>query len=244
MSEWQRFFDREAATYGQHAFTHNTLAEVDFLIDVLDLAPGDRVLDIGCGTGRHSIELARRGFRVTGLDISEGMLDEARRRAGEAGVDVNWVQADATRFSEPPSFDACICLCEGAFGLLGAEDDPIEQPLSILRNAAQALRPGGRCLFTVLNGIAAARRVTREEALSGAFDPHTMIEQTLCCDSDSGCGSRLRERGFVPTELILLFRQAGLKVEEIWGGTAGGWRRAPVDVDEMEIMVVGRKDTP
>jgi len=80
------------------------------------------------GTGRHSIELARRGYSVTGLDLSREMLAWAAAAAEAAGVSVEWVRAEAARFSLPERYDGAICLCEGAFGLLGAKDDPIGQP--------------------------------------------------------------------------------------------------------------------
>lgn len=72
---WEEFFDGFAPRYEAEPWVKNTLAEVDFLVEALAIAPGQRVLDMGCGTGRHAIELARRGFSVTGVDISAGMLD-------------------------------------------------------------------------------------------------------------------------------------------------------------------------
>ena len=70
--EWADFFNGHAPEYEGNIFTKNTLAEIDFLVDVLNIEPGQSVLDVGCGTGRHSIELARRGFGVTGLDATVG----------------------------------------------------------------------------------------------------------------------------------------------------------------------------
>ncbi|MCZ7652481.1 MAG: methyltransferase domain-containing protein [Thermoanaerobaculia bacterium] len=243
-SGWEAFFDGHAPIYEENGFTRNTLAEVDFLVEALALAPGARVLDVGCGTGRHAIELARRGFRVTGIDLSAGMLAEARRKAEAVGVEVDFRQADATRFTVDAPHDAAICLCEGAFGLLGRGDDPIEQPLAILRRIAAALAPGAPCLFTVLNGYAMARRHGDADVAAGSFDPLGLAERSDV--SPGGIppgtpgGAELRERGFVPTELVLLFRTAGLAVEAIWGGTAGDWGRRPVALDEMEIMVLAR----
>src|SRR5205085_11178373 len=104
------FFDSHAPHYMRNSFTRNTLAEVDFLLEVLELAPGASILDIGCGTGRHSIELAKRGYRVTGVDISSGMLAEAEKAAQEANVVVEWIWSDATQFQATKQFDAAICL--------------------------------------------------------------------------------------------------------------------------------------
>src|SRR4051812_35415573 len=123
-TDWQRFFDAHAERYEENVFTKNTKAEVDFFLSLFPLAKGARILDVGCGTGRHSIELATRGYQMTGLDISSGMLTVAHRNAAAAGVDVDWVQGDATNFAFDEPFDAAMCVCEGAFGLIGGDDDP------------------------------------------------------------------------------------------------------------------------
>ncbi len=136
---WETFFDAHAPLYEENVFTENTPKEVDFVLDELGLATGSSVLDVGCGTGRHSIELARRGYAVTGLDLSSEMLARAAA-AKTAAVDVQWIRSDATSFSLPSTYDAAICLCEGSFGLLSETDDPIAQPLSILCNEGSACR--------------------------------------------------------------------------------------------------------
>ena len=123
-NEWEEFFDGHAPVYMDNVFTKNTLNEVDFVLEELRLPLGSRLLDVGCGTGRHAVELARRGYQLTGVDISSGMLVEAEKEAREAGVEVELIHADATQFTSDKLFDAAICLCEGAFSLLSSEDDP------------------------------------------------------------------------------------------------------------------------
>jgi SAM-dependent methyltransferase len=238
---WEEFFDAHAPVYEENVFTKNTLREVDFLLEELDLPPGGSVLDVGCGTGRHAVELARRGYAVTGLDLSSGMLAQAADAAKAAGVQVEWVHADATQFSFPGKFDAAVGLCEGAFGLLGQGDDPIEQPLAILRNIARSLKPGGKTVFTVLNAALMIRKHRNEDVAERRFDPLTMVESSEFPPREGLPPVATRERGFVATELVLLFRVAGLSVLNIWGGTAGNWGRRPIDLDEIEIMVVARK---
>lgn len=149
-STWEEFFDAHAPVYEDNIFTKNTNREVDFLLEELALPPESSILDVGCGTGRHSIELSRRGYSVTGLDLSREMLARAAAAAEAAGVSVEWVRAEAARFSLPERYDGAICLCEGAFGLLGAKDDPIGQPLSILGNISRYLKPGAKALLTVM----------------------------------------------------------------------------------------------
>jgi SAM-dependent methyltransferase len=242
-NEWEEFFDGHAPVYMDNSFTKNTVEEVDFVLEELSLPPGGCILDVGCGTGRHAVELARRGYRVAGVDISAGMLAEAEKAAGEADVEVEWIHADATRFTSNKRFDAAICLCEGAFSLLGGEDDPIEHDLAILRNVHAALKPGAGFVLTAPNACRLIRQATQGDVENGRFDPVTMVEvYTVEWDTPAGKKSRqVRERSYVPTELVMLFRQAGFEVEHIWGGTAGNWGRRKIHLDEMEVMVVARK---
>jgi SAM-dependent methyltransferase len=240
---WEVFFDAHAPIYDQQVYTTNTVREVEFLIDELQLLPGSKVLDIGCGTGRHSIELAKRGCAVTGLDLSSEMLLRADAAAKAANVSVRWIRGNATLFEIPECFDAAICLCEGAFGLLSQDDDPIDQPLSILCNVSRSLKAEGRTLFTVLNGAALFRKHQNVDVSEGRFDPLTMVEFSAVRPQDELPAVAVRERGFIPTELRLLFRMAGLSVTDMWGGTAGNWGRRGLDLDEIEIMVVARKSS-
>jgi SAM-dependent methyltransferase len=240
-SDWRQFFDGHAPQYDENVFTRNTVAEVDFLIEALELSPGNTILDVGCGTGRHAIELARRGFVVTGIDLSSGMLEQARAKAEATGAKVTFRQADAAAFTVDEPFDVAIGLCEGAFGLLGGADDPIEQPLAILRNIAAAVKPGARCLFTVLNGYRLARLYSDEDVARGNFDPFSLTERSEFSPPSDVTLTPLRERAFVPTELVLLFTRGGLEVLEMYGGTAGNWGKRALDLDEYEIMVLARK---
>lgn len=238
---WERFFDAHAPIYDQNEFTKNTTKEVDFLIEELALPPAGLVLDVGCGTGRHSIELAKRGYAVTGLDLSAEMLARARKASAAARVEVEWIRADATRFSLPKLYDGAICLCEGAFGLLDQGDDPIGQPLEILCNISRSLKPQAKVVLTVLNAAAMIRRHQNKDVAEGRFDPATMVESSEHAPREGLPVIAVRERGFVATELVLLCRLAGMSVVNVWGGTAGNWGRRTLDLDEMEMMVVARK---
>jgi cyclopropane fatty-acyl-phospholipid synthase-like methyltransferase len=243
MNNWQTFFDHHAPQYMDNVFTKNTLAEVDFLLEELNLPPGSAILDMGCGTGRHSVELARRGYRMTGVDLSAGMLAEAEKAAQAAGVTVAWVQSDARAFESDTRFDAAICLCEGSFGLVGTGEDPEAHDPAILQRIYAALKPGAMFILTALNGLRAIRQFTQEDVESGKFDPLTLVEayEMEIETSEGTISVVVLEKKHLPQDLKRLCQQAGFQVLHLWGGTAGDWGRRPVRLDEMEVMVVARK---
>lgn len=242
-TSWQQFFDLHAAHYDENVFTKNTLAEVEFFLGLFPLAKGARILDVGCGTGRHSIELAKRGFQVTGLDLSSGMLDVAKGKAQDARVEVEWIHGDATNFTVDKPYDAAMCVCEGAFGLIGSDDDPETHDLNVLKCTAAALRTGGGFLLTALNAYGAIRRFTDENVQGGAFDPATMVaEYEDEWDLPEGKKTlTVRERLFIAPEVTRMLREAGFRVNAVYGGTAGNWGRRPIILDEIEAMYVATK---
>jgi 2-polyprenyl-3-methyl-5-hydroxy-6-metoxy-1,4-benzoquinol methylase len=240
MRNWQRFFQAEAPRYLENGFTRNTAAEVDFMTRELGMRPGQSVLDVGCGTGRHSLELSRRGFRCTGIDLSEDMLAQARRLRDAEGLSVELVQGDAAATRLPTVFDHAICLCEGAFSLLEPGADPVAHHAGILSNVAAMLRPGGMFLLTALNGLRLAREATDAEVAAGVFDSSSLarLEEVPA----PGGAVRVVEKGFTVGELSALLSAAGFRVTGAWGGTAGSWNKEPLKLDEIELMMLSRKE--
>jgi len=239
-SRWETFFDHHAPKYNDEVFTRNTAFEVDFLIDELGLPEGSAILDVGCGTGRHSVGLAKRGYRLTGVDLSSGMLAEARKAAEAAGVTVELIHADATRMTFDRPFDAAICLCEGAFGLLGQHDDPLKHDMEILRRIHVALKPRAKLILGALNGAEKIRRFTNDDIRNGRFDPLALVE-TITMEYETPDGRKsveLRERGYIASELMLMMKLTGFDVTNVWGSTAGNWRRDLLDLDEIEMMLI------
>ena len=135
--------DDLGSAYLRYSFTYGTVQEVDFLIDALGLLPGDRVLDVGCGPGRHAHELASRGIGVVGVDVSRTFVDLAVADA-PAGAEFHCL--DAREMVWAGEFDAAISLCQGAFGLAGGPAAPAGDPAApdpdgvILERMAAALR--------------------------------------------------------------------------------------------------------
>jgi 2-polyprenyl-3-methyl-5-hydroxy-6-metoxy-1,4-benzoquinol methylase len=240
--QWEEFFKYEADQYDLEPFTQATKEEIEFLIEQFKLPRGASILDMGCGTGRHSVALAQHGFAVTGVDLSEHMLEKSRARAAAANTQVTFIQCDATAFRSEPVFHAAIGLCEGAMGLLGQGDDPIERDLTVLRNINAALKPNGQFIVNALNVFRVARQVGHDEE-ARTFDvmSQTTLNPMVFETPDGPVEILCRERMYTPTEFTLMLRVAGFVVEHVWGGTAGNWRREPMDLDEYELMAVARK---
>lgn len=240
---WRDFFDEQADTYEQNAFTKNTRVEVDFLLDLFPLEEGARILDLGCGTGRHAIELAARGFAVTGVDFSPRMLEVARRNAADRGVRVEWVLADARAYRGEHPFDLVICLCEGAFNLADFRENPVMHDLAVLETAAVHAMPGAGFVLTALNGYRIIRQLNDDAVAQGQFDPATMLA-TYVDEWSLPTGPKqvvVRERLYIPPEVCAMLQIKGFQIDAVYGGTAGEWGKRPLKLDEIEVMYVCRR---
>lgn len=251
MSQWyEKLFANYGQTYDKECFTQGTIGEADFVERELAADRTKRILDIGCGTGRHAIELARRGYRVTGFDISEGQLRRAREKAAEAGVTVDFQCRDATQPHFTTDFDAAIMFCEGAFPLMETD----EKNHAILRHAAAALRPDGKLLMTTLNALFPLFHSVKDflnANESGAttgkltFDLMTFREQadlTFTDDAGETHTVETNERYYTPPEIAWLLRTAGFSRVEIFGCRLGQFSREhPLTPDDFEMLVTAEK---
>ncbi|MGH2533379.1 MAG: class I SAM-dependent methyltransferase [Thermomicrobiales bacterium] len=222
--------------YLDYGFTKGTIQEVDFLVELLGLPDDARILDVGRGPGRHSLEPARRAYRTLGIDISRAFFEIASRQAAEEGLPAEFVVADVRAMTFDREFDAAICLREGAFGLAGNEDGHRQ----VLAGIHRAPRPGAPFVLTALNAVAAARNAEEVDA----FDPYTCT--TVVRERAEGAGGETREVEYFTTaftyrELTWLLADAGFAVEAGYGCVAGHFARKPLDVDDIEIMMVARR---
>jgi SAM-dependent methyltransferase len=136
---WEDYFDQTfVSLYRDFLTPERTEREVEGLREMVALPPGGEVLDVACGWGRHSISLARAGYRVTGLDLSETLLERGRKRAAAAGVEVGFVRGDMREIPWRGRFDAVLSLYSSLGYFLSDDED-----LRVLRGAREALRPDG-----------------------------------------------------------------------------------------------------
>ena len=150
MKQWYEIlFQNYSRTYDKEPFTQGTIQEIDFIEQEIGFNKGKRILDIGCGTGRHALELAKRGYTVTGIDLSKSQLKRAREKARAAEVNVIFEHGDARSLRFKNKFDAALILCEGGFALMETD----EMNFSILQGTARALKSGGIVILTTLNAL-------------------------------------------------------------------------------------------
>ena len=242
------FFDREWLEMRDETTPdERTQREVDFAVAALGLEPGARVLDVACGHGRHSLELARRGFSVTGLDHSEPSIDLARAAAAEEGLDVDFLVADMREIPFVVEFDAAVNLFT-SFGYLESEDED-QRALDAI---AAALRPEGAFLIETINTVGLLR-IYRPQMWNELADGTLMLHQgaydfltgrnevawTFVRQDGSRTELRHSLRLYTAAELASMFRRAGLEVERAWGSWDGD--ELALTNQGIRLLLLGRK---
>ena len=233
--------DHLGEAYLRYSFTKGTTQEVDALVELLLLEPGARVLDVGCGPGRHAHELARRGVEVVGLDVRERFV--AIARAG-APAGASFVVGDARAMDFDAEFDAAYSLCQGAFGLLGGPaadaDDPEAGDLAVLDGLRRAVRPGGRVAVSAFNAyfqIAHLDGSTHFDARTGVHHERTEIRDPEGAVAEVDLWTTCS----TPRELRLLAARAQLDVLAVHGVTPGRYGAAPPSPDLEELLLLARR---
>ena len=145
---YKEFFEEMGIEYEEYPFTRNTENEVKWMIKEFLKDPGMKIIDVGCGTGRHVISLATKGYRnITAIDLSRSMIEAAKEVAERKNVQVDFSVCDARELSFENEFDAALCLCEGAFGLLENDDENYK----VFKAVHRSLIRHGIFILTTLN---------------------------------------------------------------------------------------------
>lgn len=228
--------DRLGAAYLRYSFTKGSDQEARFLLDLLGFDRGARVLDVGCGPGRHLVRLAEAGLSMTGIDVSRRFLDLARDEANARGLGSNVAlfECDAREMPFDDEFDAVISICQGGFGLMGAAD-----PL-VLRRMTEATKSGGRVVLTAFSGYYEAHHQRPEATFdidAGIVHEKTSIKDETGVDHPADLWTSV----YTPRELRLLALGVGLVPEHLWAVEPGDFARRPPDADHPELMLVARK---
>ncbi len=246
MSDW---FNDDAfwETFESYMFTPERIefarVEVDRMIGLLGIQSGAKILDLCCGAGRHSLEFARRGFDVTGVDRTRAYLDKACAIAATEGLGVAFVEADMREFVRPDTFDAAI----NVFTAFGYFDDPADD-LKVARNLRTSLKPGGRLLLDV-NGkeTLAAKFRARDWSRRGEaiileerrlLDGWKRIESKwTLIRGDERRESTLTLRLYSGAELERVLLEAGFAKVELYGGLKG----TPYDETAERLIAIATR---
>jgi SAM-dependent methyltransferase len=219
---FETFFGRDYLTLYVHRDTGD---EVDAIEKILRLRRGSRILDVACGAGRHAIELARRGYAVTGIDLSAPLLQEARAAARRARVRATFLRQDMRRLRQASSFDAAISMFT-SFGYF----DRTEDDRRVLEGISRALRPRGRFLMEMFNRDSLAMTLPQQgwrlrddgtvvleedsfDALRGRFETRQVIIDRRGTREYTGS-----VRAYTLAELKGLFESVGLFLHRVLGG--------------------------
>jgi len=249
---YEALFENYAQKYDNENFTQGTIGECDFIESEIKFDKSVRILDVGCGTGRHSIELTKRGYTVTGIDFSESQLALAREKAKTSNLNIDFRQHDARNLPFSNEFDLAIMLCEGGFPLMETD----EMNFEILKNVAKSLTDKGKFIFTTLNGLfplyhsveefcASATENGNATYHSNTFDLMTFRDHNITeIEDDLGNIKTLdcNERYYVPSEITWLLKTLGFTKIEIFGAKLGAFsRNNKLTTEDFEMLVVAEK---
>ena len=253
MKQWyEELFENYGVKYDNEVYTQGTVGECDFIEKEIGHKKATKILDIGCGTGRHSIELTKRGYKVVGVDLSESQLKRAREKAAQQKLKIDFRRHDARKLPFKSEFDLAIMLCEGGFSLMETD----EMNYAILKNAAKALKPGGKFIFTTLNGLFPLFHSVNEFYKSMQKEGHSQCKEcsfdlmtfrdhnTTVFEDDDGNKKKLtsNEWYYVPSEITWLLKTLKFKTIDICGSKLGAFsRNDKLTTDDFEMLVIAEK---
>lgn len=253
MKQWyEELFDNYGLKYDKEIFVQGTHGECDFIEKEVEYNKDLKIFDVGCGTGRHAIELTKRGYRVVGIDLSDSQLAHAKEKAASENLEIEFLKYDARKLPFFEEFDVAIMLCEGGFPLMETD----EMNFEILKNVANALKPKSKFIFTTLNGLFPLFNSIEDFLESMAdegnatyknneFDIMTMRDYNVTeIVDDSGNKKVLEsnERYYMPSEITWLLKTLGFTTIDIFGAKLGAYsRNDKLSTMDYEMLVIASK---
>ena len=246
---YEQFFENYGRKYDNEVFTRGTVGECDFIEAELARDKSLKILDVGCGTGRHAIELTRRGYNVTGIDLSAAQLKRAKEKAAESNLCIDFQCHDARNLPFDSEFHVAIMLCEGGFSLMETD----EMNFEILKNVTKALKPAAKLIFTTLNGLFPLYHSVEEFGnsvnedgnatyRSNTFDLMTFRDHNIT-DFEDDDGNKMtldcNERYYAPSEITWLLKSLGYSNIDIFGARLGEFSREhKLTTKDFEMLVI------
>ncbi|MCP4582798.1 MAG: methyltransferase domain-containing protein [candidate division Zixibacteria bacterium] len=245
MDWWEKYFDDNYLKL--YSYTESSAhQEVEGVVRMLNIKPPAEILDLCCGFGRHSLVLAQNGFDVTGLDLSERFLAQARQKAETLNVDISLEHSDMRNIEHEKKFDAIINLFT-AFGFFNTE----EEDLKVLKGVAKALKPDGQFVidsinrdyvihfgqwqrWTVENGTAIL-----EERFFDFFKSRLEINHRLVNHKTQDRKLESSFRLYTLREMLGMFAKVGLALTDVYGDFDGSQFSAK---SPRMILVARRQD--
>ncbi|HEY41579.1 MAG TPA: class I SAM-dependent methyltransferase [Dehalococcoidia bacterium] len=218
-------------------------SDVDKIMTLLEINPGTRVLDLCCGVGRHSVELARHGCRVTGVDRTRKYLDAAIKQAGKEDLDIEFIQEDMRTFCRPDAFDAVINM----FTSFGYFADP-EEDWQVATNIYRSLKTGGLFLMDIM-GKEVLARIFQERGWSEedgiiwlqerkvSQNWGWMWNRWIMLKGNERIEWEISHRLYSATEMVSLLKGCGFTAVDVYGGLDG----SPYDHTARRMVTVVRK---
>jgi SAM-dependent methyltransferase len=247
--EWFENDDFWRTFYGYMFSAERFAAAPDEVARILALTKcsGGSVLDLCCGPGRHSVEFAKAGFQVTGVDKSTFLLERAREHVSRAGVAVEFIQEDMRNFLRPASFDLA-CSMFTSFGYFTEPDED----LHVLRNIQQSLKDNGVFILETL-GKERLARVWQNTMSTDLGDGSWMVHRTQVRDDWTRVHSNWtllkdgRSQDFTFEHTVYSGRElkerllaSGFKRVQLFGSLMG----TPYDLEAVRLVAVAHKAAP
>ncbi len=217
--------------------------EVEHVITLLQIKPGAKVLDLCCGVGRHSIEFARRGFKVTGVDVTPHYLREARQKAKKAKLNIEFIRDDMRRFHRRNTYDIVINLF-GSFGYFRDQRDDYR----VAKNAYGSLKKNGAFIIDLMGKEVLARIFQKRDWYE--IDDTIVLEERktdtawkrieshwIVVKGKSKKEFTISLRLYSAVELSALLQSVGFRKIDVYGDLTG----SPYDQVAKRLVVVTHK---